>query len=228
MRETDALSWRIERDPVLRSNVVAVAWLDRSPDWGRLRDRVEKASSALPSFRQRVVELPGPLPAPRWVADDEFDLDWHLRRIDAPDPHGPEAVLDVARRAAMSSFDPARPLWEFTLVDRVVGGRAALVLKIHHSLTDGVGGIQLALHLFELDPGTGRQSARVVEPVVEPAARAGSPAPAGTTAHEEVSPLRETLSDGLRVGTAVARRAGSALPALVGAVRRPAGTLADL
>jgi diacylglycerol O-acyltransferase / wax synthase len=43
----------------------------------------------------------------------------------------------------MTPFDRTRPLWEGTLVEGLEGERAAYVLKMHHSLTDGLGGIQL-------------------------------------------------------------------------------------
>jgi WS/DGAT/MGAT family acyltransferase len=60
-------------------------------------------------------------------------------------------VLDIARTAAMAGFDRARPLWEYTLVDGLEGGRSALVLKVHHSMTDGVGGMKLLLMLFDFE-----------------------------------------------------------------------------
>ncbi|MCJ7671866.1 MAG: WS/DGAT domain-containing protein, partial [Acidimicrobiia bacterium] len=63
------------------------------------------------------------------------------------------AVLELARIAGMAGFDPARPMWEWTLVEGLEGGRAAVVLKLHHSLTDGIGGMQLAATLFDLEPG---------------------------------------------------------------------------
>jgi diacylglycerol O-acyltransferase / wax synthase len=151
MRESDAFSWYMENDPVLRSTVVAVMWLDCSPDWSELFAKVERATRVLPSFRQRVVETPARLATPRWTVDPEFDLGWHLRRVNAPDPRTAEEVIDLARVEAMAGFDRARPLWRFTLVEGLDGGGAALVMKIHHALTDGVGGMELALTLFDQD-----------------------------------------------------------------------------
>jgi diacylglycerol O-acyltransferase / wax synthase len=151
MRDSDAFTWYMERDPILRSTVVAVAWLDRSPDWDVLAGKVDRASRVIPSFRQRIIDPPARLATPRWTVDDHFDLSWHLRRADAPAPHTPQTVLEFARLASMTAFDRARPLWEFTLLESLEGGRSALVMKLHHSLTDGVGGMQLALNLFDLD-----------------------------------------------------------------------------
>ncbi len=152
LREPDAFTWRLERDALLRSVAVGVVVLRGAPDWGRLSARVARASAAVAHFRDRVVDSPLPLSAPQWVPDDRFDLGYHLRRVQAPAPHTVEAVLDLAATAAMTPFDPARPLWEFTLVEGLAEGRAAVVLKVHHGLTDGVGAVQLALNLFDVHP----------------------------------------------------------------------------
>jgi WS/DGAT/MGAT family acyltransferase len=50
----------------------------------------------------------------------------------------------------MSDFDRARPLWTATLIEGLDDGGAAVLCKFHHGLTDGVGGVQIAMHLFDL------------------------------------------------------------------------------
>jgi WS/DGAT/MGAT family acyltransferase len=149
MRHTDAFAWYLEEDPGLRSTILAVAWLDQKPDVAALTERLERATRLAPRFRQRPVEVPGRLANPRWV-DGDFDLSWHLRVISAPAPATRATVLDFVRIEAMTGFDRSRPLWTFTLVEKVSGNRAALVMKVHHSLTDGIGGMQLAFLLFDL------------------------------------------------------------------------------
>ena len=151
MRATDSFTWHMEADPALRSTVVAVMWLDRRPDWDVLVDRIDRLSRQVPMMRQRVVQAPLRLASPRWTYDPDFDLSWHLRRVDAPAPHNRAAVLEMAREAAMGAFDRDRPLWEFTLVERLRGGQAAFVMKLHHALTDGVGGMQLLPLVFDMD-----------------------------------------------------------------------------
>ncbi|MDP1794701.1 MAG: hypothetical protein Q8K63_11265 [Acidimicrobiales bacterium] len=42
MSDSDALMWGIEKDPLLRSTIVALAILDRAPDRGRLVERIER------------------------------------------------------------------------------------------------------------------------------------------------------------------------------------------
>ena len=151
MRQNDAFTWYMENDPQLRSTVVGVAWLSRAPAWEDLLERMERATRLVPSFRQRLVEIPARLATPCWTTDADFDLTWHLRRVDAPAPHGRDEVLALAALAAMTAFDHTRPLWEFTLVGGLEQGQAAIIMKMHHSLTDGVGGVQLALALFDTE-----------------------------------------------------------------------------
>ena len=85
MRNTDAFTWSMESDPRLRSTVVTVILLDRSPDWDLIRERFDIVSRELPMFRQRVVETLPPAP-PRWEYAPDFDLDFHMRRVSAPVP----------------------------------------------------------------------------------------------------------------------------------------------
>lgn len=151
VRETDAFALRMEADPLLRSTIVAVALLDRAPDQDVLVARLERATRLAPGFREVLVDPPLRLAPPRWVPDAAFDLGWHVRRVAAPAPYGFEQVLQLARTAGMAAFDPARPRWELTVVEGLEGGRAALVVKVHHALTDGIGGLQIAEHLVDLE-----------------------------------------------------------------------------
>lgn len=151
----EALMWRMERaDPKLRSTITAVDLLDAEPDWERLLAAHEWASRILPVVRKRVVEPPLGLGAPEWAIDPDFDLAYHLRRTRLPSPGSFRQVLDFAQSIAMAPFDAARPPWEAFLLEGLEGGRAAYVLKLHHSLTDGQGGIQLVtlLHSRRREP----------------------------------------------------------------------------
>lgn len=146
---SDTVLWDMDRDPLLRSTITAVALLDRPPDLHRLRERIDQATELIPRMRQRVEPARFGVGAPRWVTDPDFDLDHHLRRVRVPLPGRLRDVFDLVQPIASDSFDPARPLWEFTLVEGMRGGGAALVQKLHHCLTDGVGGMELALLLLD-------------------------------------------------------------------------------
>ena len=143
MGASDAFSWHMERDPVLRPSIVVAAWLDRAPDWDVLVARVDRITRLIPSLRQRVIDSPIPVIAPRWTYDPDFDLSWHMHRVRAPEPRTREAVLQLASWPAMDTFDRTRPLWELTLVEGLEDGGAALIAKVHHSLSDGVSGMRM-------------------------------------------------------------------------------------
>lgn len=147
----DAFTLTLERDPLLRATIVAVAVFDRAPDWTTLRRRIDRASRLAPRFREKLISVPLGLAPPRWVVDEDFDLSLHLRRVRVPDGGDMGDVLDIARTAGLTSFDHDRALWEFTLVEGLPDERAALVMKLHHALTDGVGGIEIAAHVVDLE-----------------------------------------------------------------------------
>src|SRR5262249_9055016 len=81
MSDEDALMWNIEKDPTLRSTILAVGIFDGVPDWQVLRRRVERTSRIIPRFRQRVLSPPLRIGPPRWTVEPTFDLDFHLKRI---------------------------------------------------------------------------------------------------------------------------------------------------
>ena len=146
----DSFAVSMERDPLLRSTMVAVALFDSPPDLGVLTWRLDRLTRVSPVFRQRLSTTPLGIAPPRFRSDPEFDLSLHLRRVGATEPRTIETVLELARLAGMTAFDPERPLWEFTLVEGLTGGRAALIMKVHHALTDGIGGVQLLAQLVDL------------------------------------------------------------------------------
>ncbi|WP_406230390.1 wax ester/triacylglycerol synthase domain-containing protein [Nocardia sp. NBC_01009] len=151
MSQSDLFSWNMERDPILRSTIVSVLILDTDPDWDRLVETIDRGTRLVPRLRHRLVTAPFGLAPPRWALDPDFDLSWHLRRAALPEPATMSAVLEFARTEAMTAFDPARALWRSTLLSGLSGGGSALVMTVHHSLTDGIGGIQIATALLDFD-----------------------------------------------------------------------------
>jgi diacylglycerol O-acyltransferase / wax synthase len=143
MTEFEALMWRSERHPQQSSTILSVMLLDTAPDWDRLVAAHEWATQLVPRTRERVVDPVVPVGPPAWVHDEHFRLDYHLRRVQLPGAGTLRAVLDHAAAFALVPLDRNRPLWEARLVEGLDDGRAAYLLKMHHSLTDGMGGIEL-------------------------------------------------------------------------------------
>jgi diacylglycerol O-acyltransferase len=61
---------------------------------------------------------------------------------------------------AAQQLDRSRPLWEALVVEGLDGDRAAVVFKIHHCATDGVGAARILGAIFDLSPD-GRTAAEL-------------------------------------------------------------------
>lgn len=146
----DFATWRMATDdPVMRSTILGVLVLDRSPDWDRLCERYERATRLAPVLRSKVVEGPLDLQTPRVVVDPNFDLGWHMTRLAMPKGSTWDDVLDFARRQSMTDFDKERPLWRVTVLEDLPGGRSVIIQKLHHAIADGQGAVQLGLALLD-------------------------------------------------------------------------------
>jgi diacylglycerol O-acyltransferase len=143
MNALEALMWRAEADPRLRSTMVAVELLDQLPDWDRFLAANDWATRLIPRFRMKVVEPLMGIGRPTWTVDATFDLQYHVRRVRLPVPGTISDLLQTAQQMAMTPFDKHRAPWESVLVDGLPDGQAAFILKLHHSTTDGVGATQL-------------------------------------------------------------------------------------
>lgn len=173
MSGSDALLWTIGRDPVLRPTIVAVLVLDGAPGWADVQRRVEALVEAVPRFRSRA----GPRPFGRgrrpFVMDRHFDLAFHLRRLQLPAGATFRDVLDLAQVMAAIGFDAELPPWEAVVVEGVDGQQAAVVIKLHHALVDGVGGVAVLMHLLDEVRHPPDDRVPPPEPTTKEASRAG-------------------------------------------------------
>jgi len=123
-------------------------------DTAEMAARIAGRLHLSPRFRQRVVPVPLKAGEPVWRDDPGFQLANHVRVVPGP--------LDDAgvRRATDSFFTRPlrrdRPLWEIVLVNRVTGGRAAILGKIHHAMADGIAAVEIGMLLFDLTADAGR------------------------------------------------------------------------
>lgn len=143
MSELETLMWRSERHPELSSTITAVMLLDTVPEWERLWAAHEWAVGLVRRARERVQEPILPVGPPVWVADRSFKLEDHLRRTRLDGGDDLPTLLGYAERFALAPLNRRRPLWEAVLVEGLADDRAAYLLKLHHSVTDGLGGVQL-------------------------------------------------------------------------------------
>lgn len=150
MSDAEALMWKAERDPVLRSSFLTITICDKLLDFDRFRRRMDIVVDAIPRLHQRVVEHP--VGSPTWVEDIGFDLDEHVRHVALAAPGSERQLLELATDLFEDVFDQAHSPWTFMVVDGLDGGRGALLSKLHHTITDGVGGIRMSGMFIDLAP----------------------------------------------------------------------------
>jgi diacylglycerol O-acyltransferase / wax synthase len=196
MSAAEGLMWRLEKDPHLSSTFGTVMLLDQTPDFDAFRRRMERTALAIPRLRQRVLPSAAYISPPTWVDDANFDIDVHVRRIACPKPGTLRQVLDLASLVVADPFDRTRPLWQFIVVEGLRGGKAALIQKMHHTITDGERGVELSLQYFDFERDAPEP------PPIDPATRERFEAPQITPAEA----IRELLAGTMRIPIGIAKQ----------------------
>lgn len=112
----------------------------------------------VPTFRQRLMNVPLSIDRPYWVDDPDFRLDDHLHHTALPKPGGWRELRRLCSRIFAQSLDRNRPLWEFVFVEgldqipQVPKNSTAIISKIHHAAIDGVSGNTIMSVLFDVEP----------------------------------------------------------------------------
>jgi WS/DGAT/MGAT family acyltransferase len=122
-----------------------------APDFEDYLDHVRSRLHLVPRYRQKLATPPLETGRPLWVDDPSFNLEYHVRHTALPAPGSEEQLFLLASRIASQQLDRAKPLWENWLVEGLEDGRFAVISKTHHSLVDGVSGVDLATVLFDLE-----------------------------------------------------------------------------
>ncbi len=115
-------------------------------------DHVRQRLHLVPRYRQRLLTPPLDSGRPLWADDPNFNLEYHIRHTALPPPGTEDQLFQLTSRIVSQQLDRSKPLWESWLVEGLEDDRFALILKTHHSLVDGVSGVDLATVLFDLAP----------------------------------------------------------------------------
>jgi diacylglycerol O-acyltransferase / wax synthase len=189
--------------PETPMHVGAVAVLEQAPFHdaeGRFRlDDVRRLVASrlqlIPRFRKRVMPVPLGRGRPVWVDHAGFDIAQHVRLTALPAPGTRRQLLELAERLMAQVLDRGRPLWELWFVDGVDRGEhVGLIHKSHHTLTDGISGVDIATVLLDF--------AR--EPTVLEDDR-WSPAPAPDPSRLLVDTVRERITRPAELASSVRR-----------------------
>jgi diacylglycerol O-acyltransferase len=89
--------------------------------------------------------------APSLVATDP-DLEYHVRHSALPAPGGERELGELVSHLHAVTLDRSRPLWTCHVIEGLEDNRFAVYFKVHHALTDGVGGIRLMTQSLASEP----------------------------------------------------------------------------
>ncbi len=198
MSDAEGLMWRLEKDPHLSSTFANVTVLDKAPNFNQLLQRMDRATHVFERLRQRVQSVPVNLSAPMWVDDVNFDIHYHVRRLALPKPGSMRQLLDLASLIACDPFERTRPLWQFTVVEGLRGGKAALIEKLHHTIIDGEGSVMLSLQFLDFARDAPEP------PPIDPTLNDGATHPPTAPSNQDV--LRDLFSGSLRMPLGLLRQ----------------------
>jgi WS/DGAT/MGAT family acyltransferase len=171
-----------------------------------LRAHIESRLHLVPRYRQKLTFPRLEMGRPLWVDDPTFNIDYHVRHTALPQPGGIEQLRLLTGRIFSQRLDRTKPLWELWLVQGLEDNRFAVISKTHHSLVDGVSGVDLTTVLFDVSPTPS-----------EPIAEDWTPHPEPSQASLVATGVRGIA--GVPIG--LARRA-------IGVARRPKQTAAEV
>jgi WS/DGAT/MGAT family acyltransferase len=121
------------------------------PDFNDYLDHVRGRLHLVPRYRQKLATPPFETGRPLWADDPSFNIEYHVRHAALPAPGTEAQLFQLAARISSQQLDRSKPLWESWLVEGLDGDRFALIFKTHHSLVDGVSGVDLATVLLDLE-----------------------------------------------------------------------------
>ncbi|QIS02619.1 wax ester/triacylglycerol synthase family O-acyltransferase [Nocardia brasiliensis] len=122
----------------------------------RFKAELGRRLPLIPQMRRRVYEVPFNLDHPVWVEDQNFDLDYHIRRIGIAAPAGRRELAELIGDIASRPMDRDRPLWEMSVVEGLDDGKVAVICKYHHAAVDGITGTNMMMHLCDLEPNAAK------------------------------------------------------------------------
>lgn len=142
-------AWLRMESPTNLMMIGVVLVLDKLPEHDVLTNMIQERLLKFNRFKQKVVHEGNKV---YWQDDELFDLRNHLHYIAMPIANSGQS--SKARLQAMVSdivstpLDFNKPLWQMNLVENYNGG-AALIVRIHHCIADGISLVRVLLSLAD-------------------------------------------------------------------------------
>lgn len=119
------------------------------PPYDDLLESIDRRLHLVPRYRQKLAFVPLGQGRPRWVDDPHLNLRYHVRSTALPSPGSEDQLRSLSGRVFAQELDRDKPLWEIWMVEGLEDGRFAMLSKTHHSLVDGISGVDIMSVLFD-------------------------------------------------------------------------------
>jgi diacylglycerol O-acyltransferase len=160
-----------QEGPVSHMHIGGVTLIEGPPPtMEEFLEQIRMRLHLVPRYRQKLAYTALDSGRPVWIDDPSFNLEYHIRHTALPAPGRWQQMQDLTARIFSQQLDRSKPLWEMWLIEGLEDDRFALITKTHHSLIDGIAGVDLATVLFDLspDPPPVTNSGRPWQPHPEP------------------------------------------------------------
>ena len=117
-------------------------------DFRRLQTVIGERWLRFKRFHQRPVQELG---VAYWETGADFDINDHVVQVALPGRAGKRELQTLVSRLAATPLNPARPLWQYHVVDNYAGG-SAVIARVHHCYADGIALVQVLLSMTDSGP----------------------------------------------------------------------------
>ena len=125
--------------------ITGVLVVEGPVDVDKLEETILERLLLIPRFRQRVEMRSGEY---WWSEDMDFDKRRHVKRVRLPGHGGKTELEAYVSDLASEAIEKSRPLWQMRIVEHYEGG-AAVIMRIHHAIGDGIALVGVVLSLTD-------------------------------------------------------------------------------
>jgi diacylglycerol O-acyltransferase / wax synthase len=141
-----------------RQTIASFCPLEKTPDFELLKRDFQHLLNVFPKLKTKFKKETF---WNYWVEDPEFDLNNHLRFISVPHIHSLQQLISEAEKQYQTPLNHKQPLWELLVISNRehhskssnnIQDFSAILLKFHHSMVDGLSGLEVLNSLSTVTP----------------------------------------------------------------------------
>uniref|UniRef100_A0AAU2UYH6 Diacylglycerol O-acyltransferase n=1 Tax=Streptomyces sp. NBC_00003 TaxID=2903608 RepID=A0AAU2UYH6_9ACTN len=129
----------------------ALAHFDPRPgtDGGQILELLAERAAAIPRLRMCVRGVWLPVGGAAWVADKDFDVRRHVRRVRLPAGDFEAESARVAGELMERPLERGLPPWRMYVLTGEDDGAFAVLVKLHHALADGMRAVAIGAGILD-------------------------------------------------------------------------------